>query len=126
VEAALVALHEVSVLHRDIKPSNILLSCGDNPTERIAVLNDYGKSCKADEIVKGGGVPLLWTSPDADMEGLSTRDDDYFSLGLTFAHLHGLQVDDPYSAQGKLRPIEKLCDLDEVYAKCLKRFKVID
>ena len=122
MEAGLVALHEVPVIHRDIKPSNILLSPGNTPRERIAILNDYGESCRGDDFVRGGYGRLLYTSPSVDEGGFSTRDDDYFALGLTFAHLNNLQVDDPYSSSGKLELINKLCGLNEVYEKCLGKF----
>ncbi|GAQ85680.1 Protein kinase-like domain containing protein [Klebsormidium nitens] len=122
VEAALAVLHGLPVHHRDVKPSNILLSQDDDPRNRIAILNDFGESCWGDEFVKGGYCRRRYTSPNADAGGFSTPEDDYISLGLTFAHLHNLRVSDPYSPAGKMELIGKLCGLHENYRKCLGRF----
>jgi serine/threonine protein kinase len=122
VDAALAVLHAIPVHHRDVKPSNILLLQDDDPRNRIAILNDFGESCWGDEFAKGGYCRRLYTSLNADAGGFSTPEDDYISLGLTFAHLHNLQVSDPYSPAGKMELIRKLCGLHENYQKSLSRF----
>jgi len=104
---ALAALHALGVLHRDIKPDNMLLG-----HDSSLLLNDFDVSCTTVNLpvrsILQVGTPAF-TSPrlDAVSQGQYQFQDDWLSLGLSFAYLVNL-YSKPGGCEVKLDALQRL------------------